>query len=78
MPDKEEILKKVRAVFEIEPRINPHSFPVQMAFSESDGAHTLESAMENIAAKKLALELAINAWFVFGVDGVINKIEVQA
>ncbi len=58
MPDKREVLKKVRAAFEIEPRINIHSFPDQMTFSESDGALTLEGAMESIAAKKLALELA--------------------
>ncbi len=73
MSDKKEVLKKVRAAFEIAPHINPHSFPVQMAFSESDGALTLEGAMESIAAKKLALELAIA---VPGVKGIVDRMTV--
>jgi hypothetical protein len=30
MSDKKEVLKTVRAAFEIEPRINLHSFPIQV------------------------------------------------
>jgi osmotically-inducible protein OsmY len=73
MSDKKEVLKTVRAAFEIEPRINLHSFPIQMDFSESDGTLTLEGEMENIAAKKLALELAVA---VPGVKGILDRTTV--
>jgi osmotically-inducible protein OsmY len=71
MAEKEEILKKVRAAFEFEPRINLHHYPVQMDFN--DGTLTLEGMMENVAAKKLALELAIAAP---GVTGILDRLKV--
>jgi osmotically-inducible protein OsmY len=51
------ILKSVRAALEREPRINLHRWPVHLDMTE-DNALVLEGDMENIAAKKLALELA--------------------
>jgi osmotically-inducible protein OsmY len=71
MSDKEEILRKVRAAFEFEPRINLHRYPVQIDFN--DGTLTLEGTMENVAAKKLALELAIA---VPGVTGIVDRLKV--
>jgi hypothetical protein len=71
MTDREEILKKVGAAFEFEPRINLHKYPVEVDFSE--GSLTLEGTMENVAAKKLALELAVA---VPGVTGIIDRLKV--
>jgi osmotically-inducible protein OsmY len=67
----EEILKEVRAAFEHEPRINLHRYPVRIAFS--DGDLVLEGEMENIVAKKLALELAAA---VPGVSGIVDRLRV--
>ena len=57
MTEKEQIIKAVRAAFEHEPRINLHKYPVEMDFK--DGVLTLEGEVQNVAAKKLAMELAI-------------------
>ncbi len=71
MSDKAEVLKKVRAAFEREPRINLHRYPVRMDFD--DAVLTLEGEVENIAAKKLGLELAIA---VPGVTGIVDRLHV--
>jgi osmotically-inducible protein OsmY len=71
MKDKNNVLKKVRAAFEHERRINLHRYPIQMDFSE--GALMLEGEVENIAAKKLAMELAI---VVPGVTGIVDRLHV--
>jgi osmotically-inducible protein OsmY len=68
---KNTVLKKVRAVFEHEQRINLHRYPIKMDFSE--GVLTLEGEAENIAAKKLAMELAI---VVPGVTGIVDRLHV--
>lgn len=71
MPDKAQVLKKVRAAFEREPRINLHRYPVRMDFG--DEVLTLEGEVENIAAKKLGLKLAIA---VPGVTGIVDRLHV--
>jgi osmotically-inducible protein OsmY len=67
----EEVVKEVRAAFEHEPRINLHRYPVHIACS--DGDLVLEGEMENIVAKKLALELAAA---VPGVSGIVDRLRV--
>jgi osmotically-inducible protein OsmY len=54
--DQEIVLKEIRAAFERETRINLHRYPIRLSFSADD--LVLEGEAENIAAKKLALELA--------------------
>jgi len=71
MSDKAQILKVVRAAFERKPRINLHKYPVRMDFSE--GVLTLEGEVEDVAAKKLSLELAIA---VPGVTGIVDRLHV--
>lgn len=68
-----EILKKIHAAFEHEPRINLHRYPVDLGFS--DGELTLTGEVENIAAKKLALEFAAA---VPGVSGIIDRLRVAS
>jgi osmotically-inducible protein OsmY len=71
MPVEGKILKAVRAAFEHEPRLNLHRYPVHVAVS--DGDLVLESEVETIAAKKLALELAAA---VPGVSGIVDRLRV--
>lgn len=71
MSTREPILKAVRAAFEHEPRINLHKYPVQMEFREE--VLTLEGEIENIAAKKLCMELAAA---VPGVRGIVDRLHV--
>jgi osmotically-inducible protein OsmY len=71
MSERERVLKEVRAALEHEPRINVHKYPVTMEFAE--GVLTLEGETEHIAAKKLALELAIA---VSGVTGIVDRLHV--
>lgn len=54
--DQETVLKEIRAALERETRINLHRYPIRLSFSADD--LVLEGETENIAAKKLALELA--------------------
>lgn len=71
MTEKDRIIKAVHAAFEHEPRINLHRYPVRMDFS--DGVLTLEGEVEHVAAKKLAMELAIA---VPGVTGIVDRLHV--
>ena len=71
MSDKGHVIKAVRAAFEREPRINLHRYPVHIDFG--DGVLTLEGEVEDIAAKKLGLELAIA---VPGVSGIVDRLHV--
>lgn len=71
MSGAEEIVKEVRAAFEHDPRINLHRYPIHIDFS--DGDLTLEGEAEHIAAKKIALELAIA---VPGVQGIVDRLRV--
>ncbi len=71
MTNRDQVLTAVRAAFEREPRINLHKYPVRMDFS--DGVLTLEGEAEDVAAKKLSLELAI---VVPGVTGIVDRLHV--
>jgi osmotically-inducible protein OsmY len=71
MSEKQEVMKAVKAAFVHEPRINLHSHPIQMDFE--DGVLTLEGEVENIAAKKMGLELAI---VIPGVTGIVDRLHV--
>ncbi len=72
MADRDQVIKTVRAAFERDRRINLHHYPIAMAFE--DGALTLEGEVESIAAKKLAMELAIA---VPGVSGIVDRLHVE-
>ncbi|HEY6871195.1 MAG TPA: BON domain-containing protein [Geobacteraceae bacterium] len=71
MTTGEEILKRVFAALEQEPRVGLHQRPVEVAVSE--GAVTLTGEVDGVAAKKLALELA---GAVPGVTGIVDRLRV--
>ncbi len=71
MSEKENIIKSVRAAFEHETRINLHKSSIRMDFS--DGVLTLEGNVQNVAAKKLALELAAATT---AVTGIVDRLHV--
>ena len=71
MRDNEAIVKKVRGLLDNEPRINLHRHPVAIGVVE--GAIVLEGEVEDIAAKKLALELAAS---VDGIRGVVDRLHI--
>lgn len=71
MGTSEEILKKIRAAFEREHRIDLHHHPIAMKFE--NGVLTLEGEVPDIAAKKLALELG---GAEDGVRGVVDRLRV--
>jgi osmotically-inducible protein OsmY len=71
MPDKGAIIKKVQGLFEHEPRINLHRYPIDIDIAAD--AVVLEGEVEDIAAKKLALELAAG---VAGIRGVVDRLHV--
>jgi osmotically-inducible protein OsmY len=68
---KETILKKIQAQFESERRINLHRHPIRVGFSGDD--LVLEGQAENIAAKKLALEIAGS---VRGAGRIVDRLRV--
>jgi osmotically-inducible protein OsmY len=70
--DPEVTLKEVRAALEREPRVNFDRYPIEIVFNEVDDTVTLQGEAPDIAAKKLALELAA----VPGVRGVVDRIRV--
>lgn len=71
MANTDEIITAVRAALEHDPRINLHRYPVHV--SVSDGDLILEGEVENIVAKKLALELAAA---LPGVRGIVDRLRV--
>lgn len=71
MSHNEAIMKRVQGALEREPRVNIHRFPLRMDYQ--DGAVLLEGEVEDIAAKKLALELVAA---VPGVKGVVDRLRV--
>ena len=56
MEAKDRVLKELRAALEHERRINLHRYPIKLRMIDDD--LVLEGEVENIAAKKLALEFA--------------------
>jgi osmotically-inducible protein OsmY len=71
MPESEATVRRVRGALENEPRVNLHRYPIAVAVT-GDVA-VLEGDVENIAAKKLALELAGAAE---GVRGVVDRLRI--
>ena len=65
------ITKQIHGLLERERRINLHRFPISI--SNADGVATLEGEVGDIAAKKLALELAAS---VSDVRGVVDRLRV--
>ena len=71
MNPRETITKQIHGLLERERRINLHRFPIQI--SNADGVALLEGEVSDIAAKKLALELAAS---VSDVRGVVDRLRV--
>lgn len=71
MSEKERILKLVRGALERDRRINLHRFPLRTDFV--DQVVVLEGEVEDIAAKKLALE---HAGAIEGIRGVVDRLRV--
>lgn len=71
MRDKERITTEVAAVLEREPSVNLHRFPLHLEFN--DGALTLEGEVEDITAKKKAMEAAAA---VHGVTGIVDRLRL--
>jgi osmotically-inducible protein OsmY len=66
------VRKQVHAALERESRINLHRHPVRI--DTADGKVTLEGEVADVAAKKLALQLAAA---VHGVQGVVDRLRVD-
>jgi osmotically-inducible protein OsmY len=71
MSNNQNIIKAVQAAWEHEPRINLHTHPVIISYD--NGVLTLEEEVQDIAAKKLCMELAIA---VPGVTGIVDRLHV--
>lgn len=71
MSATEEVLNAVRRAWRSEPRIGPQAPHVAMELDA--GTLTLEGEMPDVAAKKLALELAAGAE---GVTGIVDRLHV--
>ncbi len=71
MSATEDVLNAVRRAWHSEPRIGPQAPHANMEFDA--GTLTLEGEMPDIAAKKLALELAAA---VPGVTGIVDRLHV--
>ncbi len=69
--EKDAVRKQVHAALEREHRINLHRYPVRIG--AADGTVTLEGEVADVAAKKLALELATS---VRGVRTVVDRLRV--
>lgn len=70
--DESEVIVRIRAKLEQEPRINLHRAPVRLAFDHGD--LVIEGEVESVAAKKRALELAAAER---GVPGIIDRLHVR-
>ena len=69
--DRNAVRKQVHAALERESRIHLHRHPVRI--DSADGTVTLEGEVGDVAAKKLALELAAS---VRGVRSVVDRLRV--
>ena len=68
----QDVVRQVKTALEREPRVKLHRFPLVIG-RDQDGALILEGETENIAAKKLALELAASTP---GVIGIVDRLRV--
>lgn len=71
MNPREAITRQVHALLERAARINIHRFPV--GISNADGVVVLEGEVADVAAKKIALDLAAS---VRGVRGIVDRLRV--
>ena len=69
--DRDAVRKQVHAALEREARINLHRHPIRI--ETADGTVTLEGDVGDVAAKKLALQLAAA---VQGVRGVVDRLRI--
>ena len=67
-----EVLNRVRAALASEPRLDLHTFPIELSFAQ--GTLTLEGEVGDVAAKKLALERAAA---LPEVTGIIDRLRVR-
>jgi osmotically-inducible protein OsmY len=67
-----EVLDKVRAALQSEPRLDLHAFPIELGYA--DGILTLEGEVRDVAAKKLALERAAA---LPEVSGIVDRLRVR-
>jgi osmotically-inducible protein OsmY len=72
MTSTENILRTIHAALGQEPAIDLERFPVHASFAEGDVV--LEAEVENVAAKKLTLELVGS---VPGVDRIVDRLRVS-
>jgi osmotically-inducible protein OsmY len=66
------VLNHARAALRSEPRLRPSHTAIYLSFSE--GVMTVEGEVENVAAKKLALE---HIAAVPGVTGILDRLRVS-
>lgn len=71
MSRNEAVMKRVQGALEREARVNIHRYPIRMDYQ--DGAVILEGELEDIAAKKLALERVAA---LPGVSAVVDRLRV--
>ena len=71
MKDRERIITEVAAALEREASVNRHRFPLHLEFN--DGVLTLEGEVEDITAKKKALEATAA---VRGVAGIVDRLRL--
>ena len=69
--DQGAVLDRIRAALEKETRVNLHRYPIKLEFS--DGDVVLTGELENVGAKKLALELAAA---VAPAAGLVDRLKV--
>lgn len=74
MSSKMQVIKTVRAIFEREPRINPHRDRIKIDCTE-DGALILEGEVRSIVVKRLAMKLAIN---IPGIIGIVDRLHLKS
>ncbi len=71
MSNNQNVIKAVQAAWEHEPRINLHTRPLTISYQNQ--VLTVEGEVQDIAAKKLCMELGIA---VPGVAGIVDRLHV--
>ena len=72
MSDERTVLDAVRSALHSEPRVHPTEGPIHLAFADGEA---LEGTVPREAERTLAED---DAWYVFGVDKVVNRLTVRA
>lgn len=75
MTDPNTVIKNVAAALERDPRVNLHRSPIQVDFS--DGLVVLTGEVEDIATKKIAVEIAASVSDVYGVGDRLRVAPAQ-